>query len=281
MSIKSALVLTGCLLSAFSWGETLNVAVASNFKATLEEIAQRFEQNSEHQLRIASASTGVLYSQILHGAHFDLFFAADQKRPELLEQLELILPGSRFSYAQGRIVLLFKSGLLTQTPALADIRKMLVEHEGKLAIANPNIAPYGMAAKQFLQQLGLWQDLQAQLVRGSNINQAYQYIATGSLDLGVVASTQIIIRPVKNLQSWSVPTTMYQAIIQQAVQLKNSKNREAATAFLLYLKSPAAQNIIRSHGYGIANKPVTSALDISKDSSPNNSPDSNKTPAQK
>lgn len=264
--LASCLLSACCLFSASSWGETLNIAVASNFKATLDKITESFEQNSEHQLRIASASTGVLYSQIIHGARFDLFFAADKKRPELLEQQGLSLPGSRFSYAEGRIVLLYKSkdksAQATETPSLADIRKMLDEHPGKLAIANPKLAPYGLAAKQFLQQLDLWQKLQAQLVQGSNINQAYQYIASGSLDIAVVASTQIILRPIKDLQSWPVPNTLHQAIVQQAVQLKNGKSRNAAKAFLLYLKSPAAQDIIRSHGYGVTNKPVTSTPDI-------------------
>lgn len=255
---KFALLLASCLLTSYSWGETLNIAVASNFKATLEKIAQGFQQSSEHQLRIASASTGMLYSQITHGAHFDLFFAADQKSPALLEQKGLTLPGSRFSYAEGHIVLLFKSGQLDDAPKLEDIRKMLIAHPGKLAIANPGVAPYGLAAKQFLQHLNLWQDLQSQLVRGSNINQAYQYIASGSLNLAVVATTQIIIRPIKNLQSWPIPPAMHAPIIQQAVQLKNSKNRQAAKAFLGYLNSAAGQQIIRSDGYGIPHKPVRS-----------------------
>jgi molybdate transport system substrate-binding protein len=225
--------------------DEIRIAVASNFKTTLEALVRDFESHHDHQLIIASGSTGKHYAQIINGAPFDLFFAADVRRPELLEQQQRIVPGSRFTYAFGKLVLW--SPQSDYVDANGDV---LTRGEYRhLAMANPRLAPYGLAAKQVLQHRGLYQQLQPRLVRGENIGQAYQYVATGNAELGFVASSQIH-SPGKPIQGswWVVPPGLYDPIKQQAVQLTD---RQAVRNFLTYIKGDKARRIIQSFGYAI------------------------------
>lgn len=223
--------------------ETLQVAVASNFKNTMESLAQDFEQRHGQKLLIASGSTGKHYAQIINGAPFDLFFAADVRRPGLLEAKQMIVPGTRFTYAIGKLI------LWSPEPGYVDSRGEILKNGDyrRLAIANPRLAPYGLAARQVLQQLNLYDALSPRLVRGENIAQAYQYVATGNAQLGFVALSQLQ-QPGRSIPGswWRVPASLYSPIEQQAVQLRE---HPAAGAFLDYLKSDAARTIIQAYGY--------------------------------
>ena len=237
-----------CILSVPALGGAegaVHVAVASNFLNPLKEIAKRYKQDTGNTLILISASTGKLYAQVRHGAPFDILLAADAKRPALLEQEGVGIAGTRFTYAVGSLVLW--SSDAEKVLGVASLKQM---DKGKLAIANPKTAPYGKAAQQALEQLGFWQKLQPFLVRGENISQTLQFVATGNAELGLVAKSQVEDPRFKLKGSrWEVPSSLYDPVSQQAILLKPGLANSAAKQFLQYLKGSAAKKIMRSYGY--------------------------------
>jgi molybdate transport system substrate-binding protein len=237
-----------------SFAATTTVAVSTNFKTTLEHLRSVFEQSHPHQLKLVSASTGVLYKQIRFGAPFDLLLAADSQRPQLLEQQGQAINGSRFTYATGQLVLAGKA-LESRTPENitnpADIQKLLQANTGKLAIANPDTAPYGLASRQVLEHLGSWSLVQSQLVRAGNIAQAYQLVDSGNAMLGLVAYAQAIHTPRPYLK---IPADWHQPIQQQAVLLQSGANNPATLEFIKFMQSPEASTIIRNDGYTVTER---------------------------
>lgn len=221
----------------------IRVAVASNFGEVIKVIAARFERRTGHQVIISLGSTGKHYAQIRNGAPFDVFFAADEHRPKLLEQEGIALPGSRFTYAIGKLILWSpRDGYVDSAGAV--LKQGAFRY---LAIANPRLAPYGKAAREVLEALGLWDSLGDRMVRGENIGQAFQYVKSGTAELGFVAYSQVK-RPGHPIEGsyWIVPRELYTPIRQQAVLLKDSA---AARAFLSFVKSEAAREIIHNYGY--------------------------------
>ena len=224
--------------------DEIRVAVASNFADTIRTIAQRFEAGTGHKVKLIFGSTGKHYAQIKHGAPFDAYFAADVRRPELLEKEGLILPGSRFTYAVGKVI------LWSPKTDYVDAEARVLEH-GKfrhLAIANPKLAPYGKAAKQVLQARGVWDALKGSMVRGENIGQTFQFVKSGNAELGFVAISQVK-RPGHPVEGsfWEVPQSIYSPIEQQAVLLKDNA---AGRAFLSFVRNDVAREIIQGYGYG-------------------------------
>jgi molybdate transport system substrate-binding protein len=223
--------------------DEIRVAVASNFSSTLQALAHKFEAATTHKIRLISGSTGKHYAQIKHGAPFDVFFAADRKRPQRLEREGIGLAGSRFTYALGNLVLWSPKSNFIDAKANV-LRQGKFQH---LAIANPKLAPYGRAAKEVLKNLGLWKTLSLKLVRGENIGQAFQFVSSHNAELGFLAFSQV-----KKLQSriegsiWKIPPRLYNPIQQQAILLKDSP---ATQAFLRFLKTKEALGIIKAHGY--------------------------------
>ena len=223
--------------------DTIHVAVASNFASTMQEIAAQFGQTSGHRLVLSVGSTGKQYAQIINGAPFDAFFAADWERPALLEAQGIAVPGTRFSYALGRLV------LWSPTPDLVDARGQVLRRDTfrYLAIANPKLAPYGVAAKQVLQAQGLWESLQQRMVRGENIAQAFNFVRSGNAELGFVAYSQVLQPGVPADGSlWEPPHSLYDPIEQQAVLLQDTP---AARALMEFVRSAPARAIIRAQGY--------------------------------
>jgi molybdate transport system substrate-binding protein len=190
------------------WSGEVYVAVASNFLNPLKEIATRYKQDTGDRLILVSGSTGKLYAQVRHGAPFDVLLAADSKRPALLEREGVGVVGTRFTYAVGALVLWsLEPGRVRGEESLAQMSK------GKLAIANPKTAPYGRAARQVLESLGFWKKLQPFLVRGENIAQTLQFVATGNATLGFVAKSQVEDPRFKFQGSrWEVPVDMHDPI---------------------------------------------------------------------
>jgi len=241
-----AVLLAACILTSGQlMADDIHVAAASNFAGAMTVIAQRFEAGTEHKVKLSFGSTGKHYAQIVNGAPFDVFFAADLRRPELLELEGLAVAGNRFTYAVGKLV------LWSPQAALVDEHGGVLEHGEfrHLAIANPKLAPYGVAAREVLQARGLWDDLEGRLVRGENIGQAFQFVASGNAELGFVARSQLK-RPGRVAEGsvWKVPQSLYSPIEQQAVLLKD---KEAARAFMSFVRSAAAIRIIRDHGYEV------------------------------
>lgn len=222
------------------------VAVASNFTGVIKTIAGRFEQATGHAVVLSFGSTGKHYAQIRHGAPYHAFFAADLQRPRLLEEEGRIVPGSRYTYAFGRLVLW--SPQADRVDALGGV--LATDGYARLAVANPRLAPYGAAAQQVLEARGLWDTLQPRLVRGENIGQTYQYVQSGAAELGFVAYSQIRTPDTEPAGSaWIVPEDLYAPIEQQAVLLKDTP---AARAFMAFVRSEEAAGIIEGYGYGVA-----------------------------
>lgn len=226
--------------------EEIRIAVASNFAEPLRLLSQQFEQQSGHRMVLVVGSTGKHYAQILHGAPFDAFFAADRRRPELLEQSGAAVTGSRFTYAVGRVV------LWSPQDDLVDSAAEVLDRGGfrYLAIANPKLAPYGRAAEEILRARGQWKRLRRQMVRGENIGQAYQFVKSGNAPLGFVAYSQLK-RPGVPIEGswWEPPQSLYRPIEQQAVLLSQ---KDAARQFFSFMQQELARKQIESFGYGSA-----------------------------
>jgi len=222
------------------------IAVASNFKSAIAEIAKEFEENTNHKVTLIFGSTGKHYAQIKNGAPFDAFFSADSKRPELLESEGIIIPDSRFTYALGKLVLWSPQDKLVDNKG-----QVLSEGEfQRLAMAHPKLAPYGKAAFEVLENKGVWDELQAKVVRGENIGQTFQFVKSGNAQLGFVAYSQLKQKnhPITG-DYWNIPQSLYSPIRQQAVLLKDN---EAARDFMASMKTESSRAIIRDFGYGNA-----------------------------
>lgn len=232
--------------SVISFAEEINVAVAANFSAPMKKIAKDFQKDTGHKIQISSGSTGGFYVQIKNGAPFHVLLAADDKTPLKIENEGLGVTGSRFTYAIGKLV------LWSQQTNFVDSKGEILKSNqfDRLAIANPKIAPYGLAAMEVLEKLNLRVVLKPKLIQGESIAQAYQFVATQNAQLGFVALSQIISGgKVAEGSAWIVPATMYSPIRQDAVLLNKGKGNEVATAFLTYLRSEKSTAIIRSFGY--------------------------------
>lgn len=251
MSSLRALLLTLVLLPCVSQSnDILTVAVASNFQTTARSIASQFTASTGIAVRLSTGSTGKLYAQIINGAPFDIFLAADVARPRRLEEAGQIVPGSRMTYALGSLL------LWSADPSLRtkDCRAVLEAGAySKLAVANPQTAPYGLAAKEFLENAGLYEAAKSRLVYGENISQTLNFVATGNATLGLIAASQVATGlPVEASCSWPVPMKLHSELAQQAVVLLDSRNADAAAQFMRYLQSAAARSLLESHGYRVA-----------------------------
>jgi len=226
--------------------DTAHIAVAANFAAPMKVLAVRFEQATGHTLTLSSGSTGKFYAQIKNGAPFDVLLAADDDTPaRLLREGDAV---ATRNYAIGKLALWSaNANLIDGTDAVLKQNRF-----GRLAVANPKLAPYGAAAKEALGKLGLFDVVAGKLVVGENIGQTYQFAASGNADLGFVALSQIM-QDGKLTQGsmWLVPSQLYSPIRQDAALLKHGADNAAARALLDFLGTPGAQAIIRRYGYDL------------------------------
>lgn len=225
----------------------VHVAVAANFTVPMQKIAAAFERDTGHRAVLAFGSTGRFHAQLRNGAPFDVLLAADQETPARLEQEGLGVPGTRFTYAVGRLV------LWSASPGVVDERGEVLRRpgQGKVAIADPRLAPYGAAAVEVMQRLGVEAALRARLVQGESISQAYQFVATGNAAFGFVALSQVMVGGrVDRGSAWVIPADLHAPIRQDAVLLGRARHHPAARALLQYLRGEAAHAILRTHGYG-------------------------------
>jgi molybdate transport system substrate-binding protein len=221
------------------------VAVAANFTEAARELVAEFEKQTGHKLSISTGATGQLYAQIINGAPFDIFLAADEERPLRLEQQGMIVEGSRFAYAVGQLV------YWRPRPAEGAAGDIESERDiGSIAIASPKLAPYGRAAQQVLKNKKNWKEIEPKLVFGQNIAQTYAMIATGNADAGYVARSQMKgdLSEAKGFAVLVDPKE-HDPIRQDAVLLVRAKDNPAARAFMNFLKSENARKIIARFGY--------------------------------
>ncbi|WPC04995.1 molybdate ABC transporter substrate-binding protein [Pseudomonas benzenivorans] len=246
--LRALASLAAGLLSGSALAGEVQVAVAANFTAPMQAIARQFEADSGHRVLAAYGATGQLYAQISNGAPFALLLAADQSTPARLEREGLGVPGSRFTYATGALVL-----WSAQAGYVDDQGQVLRDGDFRhLALANPKAAPYGLAAIQVLEALGLSPAVAGKLVEGQSISQTLQFVASGNAELGFVALSQVYRDGrIDQGSAWRVPATLYQPLHQDALLLKQGADNPAAAALLDYLKSPPAAAIIRAYGYSL------------------------------
>lgn len=239
-------------LSATAGAEdSLTIAVASNFRSTAQLIADAFTSELGVSVRLSSGSTGKLYAQIVNGAPYDVFLAADMQRPRLLETSGDAIVGSLQSYANGSLV------LISANPSLKGQYCSRALESGsyrKLAIANPATAPYGTAAKAYLLAAGLWDDAMPRIIMGENVSQAFQFVATGNATLGIVAASQLAhensLAEITCRSEVDVPTT--HVVRQGAVILRRTDNLDDARLFMKFLSSETARDLMISYGYEVA-----------------------------
>jgi len=231
-----------------SSAQDARLAVASNFVNTLQVLVLKFSEKTSFKISISAASTGKFYAQIRQAAPFDVLLSADRQTPERLVNEGFAVKDSLFDYARGRLV------FVSQAPgSSASVEQLLRQAQfKKLAIANPELAPYGLAAKQTLEALGLLPKVQPRLVMGENIGQAAHFVFSGNADAGLLPRAFALETPEQKKlyqHSWLVPESLHQPIIQTAVLLTRGQHNQAARAFMQYLQQPEAQRIITSHGY--------------------------------
>ncbi len=234
--------------SAAAQAEVVQIAVAANFTAPAKALAEVLARTTGHEARLSFGATGAFYTQIRNGAPFDVFLAADDERPLKLEREGDTVPGSRFTYATGQLV------LWSARPGFVDDQGAVLKSGAfnKLAIANPKLAPYGAAAVQTMEKLGLAAALQPKLVTGESIGQTYTFIATGNAELGFVALSQVLEGgKLKAGSAWVVPAQYHAPIVQDAVMLKRAAGNPAAQAWIKLLHSAGAKDLIRSYGYAV------------------------------
>ena len=223
------------------------VATASNFLDVAKTLASEFEELTEYQLTLTSGSTGKLYAQITQGAPYDVLLAADQLRPRTLESIGAAVPGSRFTYATGILTLWSPD----YRRVVEGQKALEPQRYSALAIAHPDLAPYGFAAQQALKKMGLWKSVQKKLVFGENIGQTLTFVVTRNAELGFIAKSQAIrMKEQEPGSGWDVPQGLYDPIRQDAVLLQRGAGNEAAIRFLEFLQGPEARDLIRAAGYG-------------------------------
>lgn len=226
----------------------VSVAVAANFTAPMQKIAQAFEQETGHKAVLSFGSTGNLYAQIRHGAPFQILLAADATTPAKIEKEGLGLAGSRFTYAIGKLVLWSKQ------PGLVDDKGDILRSGTfqRIAVANPKLAPYGAAAVETMTKLGVLKALQPKIVQGENIAQTYQFTATENAQLGFVALSQVMSEgKIVQGSAWLVPAHLHAPIQQDALLLTPGADNPAAKALMIFLRSDRVKTLIRTYGYDV------------------------------
>jgi len=246
--VKLSFAVVLVAVAAVASADEAVIAVAANFTAPMKQIAAAFERDTGHKVTASYGSTGNLYAQIRNGAPFEAFLAADDQIATTLEKEGLAVAGSRFTYAVGQLV------LWSPKPGLVDDKGAVLKrgHIQKLAIANPKLAPYGEAAVQTLRALGLEHRLRPKLVLGENIAQTYQFVATGNVELGFVALSQVMHDgEMAKGSAWMVPTKLHRPIRQDAVILTKGKRDPVVAELMEFLRGEEARAIIHAFGYGI------------------------------
>ena len=230
-----------------SSAENIYIGVASNFFGPIEIIKEDFENKTSHDIIITSGSSGSLYSQIINGAPLDIFFSGDQKLPKMLENNSKGIAGTRFTYATGQLQLWSNNKNLLHKKFPGVLNSTVIKYIG---IGNPKFVPYGFAAKEVLQKLGMFAKLKPKLILGKNINQVFVMGYFGNLDLAFVAKSDVIIKNNEQKgQTWDIPQELYSSIKQDAIMLISGQKKNGVKDFLDFITSDYIKNKIRNLGY--------------------------------
>jgi molybdate transport system substrate-binding protein len=243
-----SLVLALCVIAAPTCAQEIAVAAAADLKFAMSEIAGQYEKQTGNKVNVTYGSSGNFFSQLQNGAPFDLFFSADIDYARKLEAAGLAEPGTLYRYAVGRIV------IWTPADSRVDVTKLgwkalLDGSVQKIAIANPEHAPYGRAAVAAMQKAGIYDQVKAKLVYGDNISQAAQFVQSGNAQAGIVALSLAVSSAMQDGRRWDIPADMHPPIEQAAIVLKNAKNKDASRSFLDFIKTEAARATLAKYGF--------------------------------
>jgi len=248
LASRSLMVLSSLLAFQAAQAQEIRVAAAADLKFALDELDAQYEKQAGKKIDVSYGSSGNFFAQIQNGAPFDLLLSADIEYPRKLAAAGLAEPGTLYEYAVGRIVIWMPAD------ARADLAKLgwkalLEPGVERIAIANPEHAPYGRAAVAALRNAGVYEQVRRRLVYGENIAQAAQFVASGSAQAGILALSLAVSPPMRDGKRWEIPADMHPPIEQGAIILKSSKDKEGARAFLAFLKSDAGRKILESYGF--------------------------------
>ena len=253
MKLRLMLAAASTLFFVAAQAGEVTVAVAANFTAPMQKIAQAFGQDTGHKAQLAFGATGKFYAQIKNGAPFAVLLAADDETPARLEKEDLAIAGSRFTYATGRLALWSKQANVVDDKGEV-LRSKSLNKIGihKIAIADPKLAPYGIAAMEVIHKLGVQGSVIPKLVQGESIGQTYQFVSTENAQLGFVALSQISVDGrITQGSAWVVPQSLHTPLKQDAVLLNAGEDNAAAHALLKYLQGDTAKAIITRYGYAL------------------------------
>jgi molybdate transport system substrate-binding protein len=237
------------LCTARARGQEIAVAAAADLKFAMGELAANFEKQTGNKVNVTYGSSGNLFSQIQNGAPFDLFFSADVEYAKKLESGGQAEPGTLYNYAVGRIVIWMPQGVKVDLNAQG-MNALLDAAIQKIAIANPAHAPYGRAAVEAMKKAGIYEKVEPKLVYGENISQAAQFVQSGNAQAGFIAVSLAISPAMKDLgKMWLIPAELHPPIEQAAVVVKSSRKKEAAKAFLEYIKSAPGKAVMDKYGF--------------------------------
>jgi len=229
-------------------GKEIRIAAAADLKFAMGELSEQFEKRTGTAVNVTYGSSGNFFSQMRNGAPFDLFFSADIEYPKKLEAVGFAETGTLYEYAEGRIV------IWTPADARLDVVKLewnalLDASVEKIAIANPEHAPYGRAAVAALQKAGIYESVKSKLVYGENISQAAQFVQSGNAQAGIIAMSLAVSPALRDGKRWEIPAKMHPALQQGAIVLKDARNKDAARAFLEFVKSTAGRTTLSKYGF--------------------------------
>lgn len=241
------LLFLSMMLAIPAAAQEITVAAASDLQPAFRELVPRFESATGTRVKVSFGSSGNISSQIQNGAPYDVFFSADVDYPRRLEFAGLVEPGTLYEYAVGRIVLWVPNS--SQLDLKQGLRALLDRSVSKIAIANPQHAPYGRAAVAALRSTGIYEQVQSKFVLGENVSQAAQFVQTGNADAGIVALSLALSPAMQNSGRYAeLDAKSYPAIRQGVVALRSSKNKQRAQAFLEFIKGAEAQSVLKRYG---------------------------------
>jgi molybdate transport system substrate-binding protein len=247
---KTLLVLFVCVFSVLANAQEIAVAAAADLAAVFPQVAQRFEKETGKKVKVSYGSSGQFLVQIENGAPYDLFFSADIQYPKRLEQERLVEPGSLYEYAVGKIVLYVPAK--SPVDLSRGIRALLAQDVKKVAIANPQHAPYGRAAVEALKKEGVYDALQSKFVLGENISQTAQFVESGAADAGIIALSLALSPAMKSAGRFvEVPPADYTPLEQAAIVLKSAKDKTTARLFVEFLKKPETVKLMSDYGFAV------------------------------
>jgi molybdate transport system substrate-binding protein len=244
-------VLAVSCISQLCIAQEITVAAAADLQFAMQDVAARFQKETGKTVKLTYGSSGNFFQQIQNGAPFDVFFSANLDYAKKLDAAGLTEPGSYYPYAKGKIVIWVRND--SKLDLSSGMQALLDPSIKKIAVANPEHAPYGQAAVAAMQNDKIYEKVKDKFVLGENISQTASFVVSGGADVGIVALALALSPNMKDKGRYvEVPADEYPPIEQACVILASSKNKETARQFLAFIKTPAIGDLLRSYGFDVA-----------------------------